>query len=244
MLLQPWIPLLFATMGAGARSEGFGGPHSAPLNGEWAALGNAATLGIGEPSWAAFVDMGSDELRRYVVVQGNTHARGPAALVVEEGAGAESWELAFVLPDLPGLAYGFDLTYFGGEIDRFSYDLNAAAAFDQGLAVGATVRDVAQNGPGGRSIGAGAVYRNAAGGLILIEADAIEGWSAELIRAGLAVAEGGFEYRGGVAWHESGHDWTLGIGTTPRYSWILDYAWTHPARGPSRHRFGVGLRFR
>ncbi len=243
-MLQSWIPLLLMSIGAGARPDGLAGVEAVPLDGVWAISGNAAALGIGEESWAAFADLGSGDVRRYALVQGNPLRRGPAGILFERGGDVDRWQASFVLPDLPGVAYGFDIEYFGGSIDHFSFDLNAAARLDQGVAIGATIRDVAENGPQGRRTAVGATYRGAGGGSVLVEADGISGWDAELIRTALAVTDQGFECRSGVIWKEGGRAWTLGIGTTAQYRLILDYAWTREAESPSRHRFGVGIRYR
>ncbi|MAE72142.1 MAG: hypothetical protein CME06_16945 [Gemmatimonadetes bacterium] len=243
-MLQSWIPLLLISIGAGARPDGLAGVEAVPLEGAWAIAGNAAALGVGEESWAVLADLGSGDVRRYALVQGNALARGPAGILLEEGGDVDRWQLSFVLPDLPGVAYGFDLEYLGGDIDRFSFDLNAVARIDYGVALGVSVRDVAENAPGGRRTGVGATYRGAGGGAILLEADGISGWDAELIRAALALTDQGFECRAGVIWHEGDRAWTLGIGTTPQYRLIFDYAWTREAESPNRHRFGVGIRYR
>lgn len=237
-----WVALLALSLGAGARPEGLAGVQAAPLAGPWSILGNPAALGLERGVWAAFADFGNEAPRRYALVQGDPTLRGPAGIVWEEGQEADRWEVSFVLPDLERMAYGFDVVYTGGEQDYFTFDLNLATQFDRGLAVGVTVRDVAEKGARPQDLSIGASYTGTAGGLLVLEAQGVHGFSAESIHTGWAVDEAGFEYRMGIIWWDGGgRDWSLGIGLGVTQQMILDYAWSNGRRG-TQHRFGVGFR--
>ena len=240
-MLMTWLPLAALVLGAGARIDGLAGIESAPLQGPWALFGNPAALGVLGSSWSALGDFGSLDLRRYAVVQSNSTSRGPVGLLWEEGEERDRWEIAFVLPDQANLAYGFDINYYGDPIESFSFDLNLAATYDSGLALGLTWNDVAERSADPSHLRTGLSYLSSSGGVLLLEADGFDGWNPDILRFAVGVEESGFEYRVGVVKRPGGRDWSLGVGTASNQRFLLDYAWSNGRFGV-QHRFALGVR--
>jgi hypothetical protein len=237
-----WLSVAALVLGAGARIDGLAGIESAPLRGPWALFGNPAALGLFSSSWSTVGDFGSLDLHRYAVVQSNPTSRGPVGLLLETGSAGDRWEVAFVLPDQLDLAYGFDINYYAEPIEGFSFDLNLAAQYGSGMAFGLTWDDVAKQSDDPSHLRVGLSYLDPTGGLLLLEADGFDGWSAEVLRLAVGIEESGFEYRAGVVARPGGRDWSLGMGTGPSQRFLADYAWSN-GRSGVQHRFAIGVRY-